>query len=85
MNVKEFAALKVGDKIANDMSSSRGEVTEVNDQGVRVAWGPVPSDSGMTAVRVTFQYVVNSTSWFHWSKLEELPNQQWAGDEGSGP
>ena len=62
MNVQEFAALKVGDKIENAMSHSTGEVTEVNAYGVRVAWG----------LSKTFcpLYTVNSTAWFHWSNVE---------------
>jgi hypothetical protein len=64
MNVQEFAALKVGDKIDNAMSSSQGEVTEVNAQGVRVRWG-----LGNTGA-ITFLYTVQSTAWFHWSKVE---------------
>jgi hypothetical protein len=66
MNLQEFAALKAGDKIENHMSQSRGEVTEVNAQGVRVSWGS--TNPG----RVVFTYTVNSTAWFHWSKVEPM-------------
>lgn len=86
MNLKEFAALKIGDKVANAMSQSTGEVTEVTDQGVRVRWDHNRAGPGSESRQpVTFLYVVNGTSWFHWSKLEELPPPHWTGDEGSGP
>lgn len=64
MNVQEFAALKVGDKVLNNMLGERpsGRVTEVNDKGVRISWG---------GTATTFHYPVNSTAWFHWSKVEE--------------
>lgn len=72
MNVKEFAALKVGDKVANLMSSSTGEVTEVTDAGVRVRWTQEgASQHGQQPV--TFAYPVNSTAWFHWSKAIKCP------------
>jgi hypothetical protein len=60
MNVQEFAALKVGDKISNPMNGSTGHVTATNDSGVRVAWGVSPVD---------FMYTVNSTAWMHWTAL----------------
>lgn len=61
MNLKEFAALKAGDKIENHMASSRGEVVEVTDAGVLVRWheGTAPRTYG-----------VNTTAWMHWSKAE---------------
>ncbi len=60
MTLTEFAALKVGDKIENVFSGSRGEVTAVTDGGVRVMWPP----SG-----IDFAYPVNSTAWMHWDKV----------------
>ena len=63
MNIQEFAALKVGDKIDNHLSSSRGTVVEVNERGVRVRWGTV---GGV----VSFFYSVQGTIWFHWRKVE---------------
>jgi len=41
MNLQEFAALKVGDKIENpaDGGASVGEIVETLDRGVRVVWG----------------------------------------------
>jgi hypothetical protein len=65
MTFKEFAALKLGDKIDNPMTQSQGEVVEVNDKGVRVRWG-----TGKPGKDVTFQYPVNSTAWMHWNKPE---------------
>lgn len=65
MNLQEFAALKVGDKIENHLSQSSGEVTEVTKYGVRVRWGTL--ESGI----VTFLYSVQGTTWFHWSKKED--------------
>lgn len=62
MNLKEFAALKVGDKIDNHMLHSHGTVTEVNDQGIMLCWHPG------TPARA---YSVNTTAWMHWSKAED--------------
>jgi len=44
MNLQEFAALKVGDKIENpaDGGASVGEIVETLDRGVRVVWGAAP-------------------------------------------
>lgn len=64
MNLQEFAALKVGDKIENPMLNSMGTVSEVTKQGVRIAW-----EGSRSAI--TFQYTVQNTSWFHWSKIAE--------------
>ncbi len=62
MNLQEFAALKVGDKIENAFFGSTGEVAEVNAQGVRLRW-----DGG---TGVTFTYTPMMTAWMHWSKVE---------------
>lgn len=70
MNVQQFAALKVGDKIANDMSSSMGEVTEVTDAGVRVRWSQGDGTASGRAP-VTFAYPVNSTAWWHWRLIDD--------------
>jgi hypothetical protein len=67
MNLQEFAALKAGDKIDNAMAQSQGEVTEATAHGVRVRWG-VPTGGRDS---VTFQYTVQSTAWFHWSRIVE--------------
>lgn len=72
MNLAEFAALRVGDKIDNHMSQSSGTVTETTKDGVRVRWSrgePRPGND------VTFLYVVNSTSWMHWVKTEETASE----------
>lgn len=64
MNLQEFAALKVGDEVENNMLGIRppGKVTEVTAQGVRVSWG---------GLATTFLYTVQSTAWMHWSKVEQ--------------
>lgn len=69
MNLQEFAALKVGDKIDVPMlGNSKGVVSEVTAAGVRVAW-----EGGRSAV--TFMYTVSSTSWMHWSRvIEDRPD-----------
>lgn len=65
MNVQEFAALKVGDRIECPMNNmSAGEITAVEKMGVRVRWGMVA-----TANAPTFFYSVQGTAWFHWSKV----------------
>jgi len=64
MNLKQFAALKVGDKLTNDMAHSVGEVTEVTERGVRVRWGLGNSSA------ISFGYTVQSTAWFHWDLVE---------------
>lgn len=70
MNINEFAALQVGDRVENPMSKSAGEVTEVIKRsgafaGVRVRWG-----DGTPRHDVSFTYTVDMTTWFHWSKVE---------------
>ena len=65
MNIKEFAALKVGDKIENLAFAygSRGEVVETASNGVRVVWGPRHDRE------TRFFYSVVGTSWMQWSKV----------------
>lgn len=64
MNMKEFAALKVGDKVDNLMlGTSTGEIVVVEDEGVRVVWGP------RNPLETRFFYHVNSTAWKHWGKV----------------
>jgi hypothetical protein len=65
MNLQEFAALKAGDKIENHMlgGSGQGEVSEVHKMGVYVRWGES---------KTPFFYHINSTAWFHWSKVEPM-------------
>jgi len=68
VNIKEFAALKVGDHVENGMNANaRGEITEVTDSGVRLVWGP------RHGRETAFFYSVNSTAWMHWSMAEDLP------------
>lgn len=70
MNIQEFAKLKVGDKIRNEMSNSSGEVVAVDRAGVHVRWAPG------TAPR---HYAAMSTIWFHWSLVEEPARECTAG------
>jgi len=64
MDLKEFAALKPGDRIDNHMSGSHGQVMEAAPRGVHVAWG------GNNIV--TFFYNVAGTAWTHWSLSEPV-------------
>lgn len=66
MNMQEFAALKVGDKVDNHMSQSQGVVAEITAAGVRVRWG-----DGTPGSTISFMYSVNTTSWTHWSRVVE--------------
>ena len=63
MNIKEFAALKVGDRIENHASGGvgTGEIVEATDSGVRVVWGPRHDREHK------FFYSVVGTSWLEWS------------------
>lgn len=63
MNIEEFSALKVGDRINNPMTQSSGTVTERTDFGVLVAWGENASRP--------FPYTVQGTAWMHWVKQEQ--------------
>ena len=66
MNLKEFSALKVGDKIENLAigGSSVGEVVTQEPNGVRVVWGPRHDRE------TRFFYSVVGTAWMQWSKVE---------------
>lgn len=77
MNLQEFAALKVGDKIRNHFSNSEGTVTAVLDQGIRLRWGDTPGEP-------EFTYVANSTAWFHWDAVAR-PNTKSAELAGETP
>lgn len=64
MNLKEFAALAVGDKIENPATGSgSGEVVEATDSGVRVVWGQRGEHEHK------FFYSVVGTAWMNWNKL----------------
>lgn len=67
MNLQEFAALAVGDKIENNAfgQSGEGEVVAVEASGVRVVWGPVTPNA------TRFFYSVQSTAWMHWSRPDD--------------
>lgn len=66
MNIKEFAALKPGDKIENPSTGGvgTGEVVEATDSGVRVVWGTRHQRE------TRFFYSVVGTSWMNWVKVE---------------
>jgi hypothetical protein len=64
MNIQQFAALKVGDKVDNPMNGSRGEVTKVQERGVSVAWGGNALD---------FYYPVEGNTWLHWELVPAEP------------
>jgi hypothetical protein len=66
MNVNEFAALKVGDKIENRSVGggvSAGEIVECTASGVRVVWGDRHEREH------SFFYSVVGTAWTHWNKI----------------
>ena len=66
MNINEFAALKVGDKIENPShgGASVGEVVETTPSGVRIVWGPRHDRE------TKFFYSVVGTAWMQWSKVK---------------
>ena len=61
MNIKEFAALKVGSKIENPSTGGGvGEVVEATDSGVRVVRGERHERE------TKFFYSVMGTAWMNW-------------------
>lgn len=64
MNLQEFNALKVGDKIDNPATGSKGEVVETSASGVRVVWGPRGENERK------FFYAGLTTAWMQWDKAE---------------
>lgn len=64
MNIQEFGALKVGDKICNPMlNNSVGVVSAILNYGVKVQWPPSTTE---------FEVPVNSTTWMHWNKVDAV-------------
>jgi hypothetical protein len=65
VNLKEFSALKEGDKVENHAVGGvgHGEIVECTASGVRVAWG----DRHERETR--FFYSVVGTAWTHWNKI----------------
>ena len=65
MNLKEFSALKVGDKINNPAIGDLnfGEIVECTPSGVRVVWGPRHERE------TKFFYSVVGTLWMQWSNV----------------
>lgn len=76
MNLQEFAALKVGDRVKNNMSNGLGEVTDVDATGLRIKW--IGAGMQVAAANApTWHYAPMSTTYFHWSKVEnESPNPE---------
>lgn len=79
MNLQQFAKLAAGDKIQNTMlgSQGHGEIVEADASGVKVVWGERHPQERH------FHFGVNSTAWFHWTKLEDVREPR-PTDEGSG-
>lgn len=59
MNLKEFAALKTGDRIIGMDGFSKGEVVATDDSGITLRWDGSPS---------TFHFTAQSTAWMHWTR-----------------
>jgi len=78
MNITEFAALKVGDKIDNPMSQSAGTIVETTESGVRVVWGERHGHE------TRFFYSAQSTAWTHWTR-PETPREDAAMDDMRNP
>ena len=66
MNIKEFAALKAGDRIENPMAGTAGIVTEIDGPGVTVRWEGI----GSAPATMARYYSVVTTAWMHWVKAE---------------
>jgi hypothetical protein len=61
MNLQEFSALRVGDKVEIPMTNGNvGEVTAIEDNGIQVAWNGGRS----------WFYSASGTAWMHWTKAE---------------
>lgn len=67
MNLREFNALKVGDKIENVMTHGEGTVSTVVDQPrtriVSVKWS-------LGGNGIEYSYSTHSTAWMHWSNSD---------------
>lgn len=66
MNIREFSALKNGDKIENHATGSSGEVVECRADGVSVVWGPRHDKERR------LYYSVMSTAWMQWTLPERV-------------
>lgn len=62
MNIKEFAALKTGDRIANPMAGTAATVTDTDGGGITVRWD---------GSELTRYYGAVTTAWTHWTKVGE--------------
>lgn len=79
MNIREFAALKVGDVVELRVNGySRGTVSHVEPNGVRVVWGPRHDREQ------PFFYSVQSTAWMQWTRPEEEQSQDLPADAAEG-
>lgn len=70
MNAKEFAALKVGDRIENLMAGTAGTITAVNDAGCHVRWDSERRMRLGDAPGNVYHYSVTTTAWMHWTREE---------------
>jgi hypothetical protein len=62
MNIKEFAALKAGDRIVNPMAGTAGTVTYGrHGAGITVRWD---------GSELTHYYSVVTTAWTHWTRAD---------------
>lgn len=66
MNLSEFNALVVGDKVENAMTRGEGTISGIRETRtghiVSVKWGGT----------IEFSYPVHSTAWYHWNKVEPV-------------
>ncbi len=72
MNIKQFAALKPGDKIIG-MLGQRGEVIKASDAGVVMTWEG--SDR-------PYEFSVQSRAWTHWSQVVPITTDDLERHEG---
>lgn len=61
MNIRDFAALKAGDRIAHPMAGTAGTVTDTDGGGITVRWD---------GSELTRYYGAVTTAWLHWIKAD---------------
>lgn len=70
MNINEFLALKVGDRISNPMSNTSGTVTALlrdrrhQQEGVAIQWDGTDPDTAR-------QFTKHTTAWMHWTPWDD--------------
>lgn len=74
MNLAEFNALKIGDKVENAMTNGEGIVSAVHEARGRIVAGTVTVKWGPNGGVIEFSYTAHSTAWFHWNKVEPIPD-----------